>query len=40
MTKIIVMNMKMVVIYPNHDHNNSYEYENGGDYHYNNDFCD
>ena len=36
MTTIIVMNMKIVVIYPNYDHDNSYEYKNGDNYHYHN----
>ena len=31
---MIANNMKLVVIFPNHDHNDNYEYKNSDDYHY------
>ena len=31
------MNIKMIVMYPNHDHNDSYEYKNVCNYHYDKD---
>ena len=33
---IIVMNVQIIAIYPNYDHNSIYEYRNGGNYHYHN----